>query len=220
VCHELLVKKLECIGVTGTVLKMIKCYLTNRQQIVKIGDHQSSPKLITCGVPQGSILGPLLFLVYVNNIHQTDIHGQLTLYADDTCLFYFGQSVEDIIKPAQKDLNTLHEWFQYNLLTRNATKTSYIIFSAKNKKVSSHTKLTINGETLSRTDKEKYLGLILDQNLTWNAHLLFLKSKLSSLTDSLYNMARYIPMKARLLIYNALVKPHLLFRSQKNFVYG
>lgn len=211
ISHSLLLNKLESIGITGTVYKMLQSYLSDRYQIVKMGTHQSSPQLLTCGVPQGSILGPLLFLLYVNNIHQAGLQGHLTLYADDTCLFYFGRNINDIMKVAQDDLNILHKWFQSNLLTVNISKTSYIVFSAKNKKIQINNQLSINGEVIQRTNSEKYLGLILDSNLTWNAHLQHVKNKLSSLVGSLHKIVRCIPSKARLLIYNSLVKPHLLY---------
>lgn len=113
---------------------------------------------------------------------------------------------------AQADLDTLQEWFQYNLLTINASKTSYVLFSAKNKRIDSQLlTLNIKGIALKQSSEEKYLGLTIDKNLTWKAHLLLLQNKLSSLMGSLYNMAHCIPQKVRLLIYNSLVKPHLLY---------
>ncbi|XP_045449098.1 uncharacterized protein LOC123657621 [Melitaea cinxia] len=126
VSHKLLLQKLKNIGVKSAVLEMLKSYLTNRLQVVKIGDIQSSALPVTCGVPQGSILGPLLFFIYVNDIATLKLNGHLTLYADDTCLFYFGSNINDIIAQAQQDLDVLHKWFNHNLLTINASKTCYI----------------------------------------------------------------------------------------------
>lgn len=211
VSHSLLLKKLEHIGIIGPALKILKSYLENRYQIVKIGNYESSSEPVTCGVPQGSILGPLLFLVYVNNLHQAELQGNLTLYADDTCLFYFGKNIETIMHQAQHDMKVLETWFQYNLLTINTSKSSYVIFKAKNKIVAQHPDLTINGIALHERQQEKYLGLTLDNKLTWRAHIQQITKKLSSLVGSLYNIARCIPRKARLLIYNSLVKPHLLY---------
>lgn len=101
-------KKLERIRITGTAFKMKNSHLTNRHQIVKIGNCHSSPKLLKCGISQGSILGPLLFLVYVNNIYQTDIKGHPSQSVDDTCIFYFGNNVNFITDQTQEDIDKLH----------------------------------------------------------------------------------------------------------------
>lgn len=209
VSHKILLEKLKNIGVTGIAYNMFKSYLSNRTQIVKIGDCQSLPKPVTYGVPQGSILGPMLFLIYINDIQEISLNGEVTQYADDTCLFYFGQSIHDIIINAQKDLNLLNIWFQSNLLTINIYKTKYIIFKAKNKKISNHEPLRINNEIIYRSEQEKYLGLTLDSFLTWKPHIEKITNKLSSLTAVIRNITRCFPQKLRHLIYNALVKPHI-----------
>ena len=212
VCHKLLLKKLESINITGSALKMFKSYLTNRSQIVKLGNHDQSNALpITCGVPQGSILGPLLFLIYINNITEINLHGHLTLYADDTCLFYFGSSIHDIITLAQDDLNSLYTWFQFNLLTINISKTCYVIFKAKNKIIPPFDPLKINDVPLQLKTSEKYLGLRIDSTLSWNAQIEYIKNKLSTLLGTLRNIVRCIPRILRYTIYNSLVKPHLLY---------
>lgn len=209
VSHSLLLHKLKCIGIKGNAFNIFESYLSNRNQIVKIDQHESSPLPITCGVPQGSILGPLLFLIYINNLHELELQGHLTLYADDTCLFYFGRSLDDVIQRAQKDLDLLAEWFKYNLLTINITKTSYVVFAAKNKILKENQHLYINGETIERKYQEKYLGLILDSGLTWKAHIDYIKPKITSLTGALRNVVHLLPKPIRINIYNALVKPHL-----------
>lgn len=209
VSHDLLLKKLEHIGVTGVAYKIIKSYLLNRKQVVKIGNYQSKPKPITYGVPQGSILGPLLFLIYINNLGDIGLRGDITLYADDTCLFYFGHSIKTLISDAQNDLDLLHKWFQYNLLTINISKTNHIIFKAKNKKITEFEPLTINNQIIKRSHCEKYLGLLLDDNLSWKPQIKKIKSKLTSITGTLRGIAQCFPHKIRYLIYNSLVKPHI-----------
>ncbi|CAF4833004.1 unnamed protein product [Pieris macdunnoughi] len=211
VSHKLLLQKLECIGIKGTALKIFQSYLKNRFQVVKIDNTQSKPLPIEYGVPQGSILGPLLFLIYINNLHEIGLNGHLTLYADDTCLFYFGSSIKDIFSRAQEDLNLLFTWFQYNLLTVNASKSCYIIFKSKNKKVLPHDPLKINNTVIEEKNTEKYLGLRMDSGLTWNTQIEHIRSKLCSLMGSLRHIARCIPRQVRYTIYNSLVKPHLLY---------
>lgn len=212
VSHKLLLKKLEVIGIVGKALKMFESYLENRLQIVKIDSNSQSPPLpISCGVPQGSILGPLLFLVYINNMHELGLNGNITLYADDTCLFYFGSSIHDLIAQAQYDLDVLHEWLQYNLLTINISKTSYILFKAKNKLIPNYIPLTINNRPIQEKTHERYLGLHMDTYLTWNVHINHLISKLLSLHASLRINVRCIPRKLRFTIYNSLIKSHLSY---------
>lgn len=209
VSHSKLLEKLNHIGVTGVAHKILVSYLENRHQVTKIGECQSNSKPITYGVPQGSILGPLLFLIYINDINEIGLRGDITLYADDTSLFYFGHSINTIVSEAQNDLNLLHKWFQYNLLTINISKTNYIIFKAKNKKITDFEPLHINSQQIKRSHCEKYLGLLLDESLSWTNHIEKIKSKLSTITGTLRGMAPCFPYKIRHLIYNSLIKPHI-----------
>lgn len=172
---------------------------------------KAPPLPISYGVPQGSILGPLLFLIYINDMCELGLNGHITLYADDTCLFYFGSSIHDLISKAQYDLNILHNWLQHNLLTINVSKTSYILFKAKNKPIPNYSPLKINNIPLQEKTHEKYLGLNIDTCLTWNVHMKHVIARLISLQASLRGNIRCIPRKLRITIYNALVKPHLLY---------
>lgn len=209
ISHKLLLQKLQNMGIGGSVLKMLESYLTNRYQSVKIGNSQSEFKQISYGVPQGSILGPLLFLTYINNICQIGLKGDISLYADDTCLFYFGSEIGALIEQAQSDLDALGNWFQYNLLTVNAAKTNYMVFHAKNKNIPDFPPLSVNNEQLSRIYSEKYLGLVLDTQLTWKNHIEKIRSRLSSLMAVLRGNVRCFPKSVRYTIYNTLVKSHL-----------
>lgn len=209
VSHAKLLQKLINLGITGTAYKLFESYLSNRYQIVKIGNYKSVPRKITCGVPQGSILGPPLFLIYVNNINQIGLKGYLTLYADDTSIFYFGQSIHDIISEAQNDLNVINEWFLHNLLTINTSKTSYMIFAAKNKKIPPHAPLIINNLNIKQSNTEKYLGLLLDDKLSWKPHIEHVRAKLVSLSGALRKIGNCLPSKIKHTIYNSLVKSNL-----------
>ncbi|CAF4942058.1 unnamed protein product [Pieris macdunnoughi] len=211
VSHNLLLKKLECIGIKDRALKLFKSYLSNRTQIVKIGNAQSSEIPITCGVPQGSILGPLLFLIYINNIHELGLHGRITLYADDTCLFYFGSNIQTMVAQAQSDLNVLSSWFQQNLLTINISKTSYVIFKATNKLIPIFQPLKVQDVEINNKKWEKYLGLRMDTNLKWNFHISHIITKLKSLIGRFWSISKCIPQSVRHLIYNCLVKPHFIY---------
>lgn len=209
VSHDLLLQKLQTMGINGTAYEMFKSYITNRYQIVKINEHQSQPRLITCGVPQGSILGPLLFLIFINDIQDIGLEGDITLYADDTSLFYYGQTMDALICKAQRDLDLLHAWMQTNLLTINVAKTNYIIFAAKNKPIGDYNELYINGEPIQKVTMVKYLGLILDSRLSWEPHIEKIRTKLRSLSGALRGIARCLPTKVRYNIYNSLVRSNI-----------
>lgn len=209
VSHQKLLQKLNNIGITGTAHDMFTSYLSNRKQVVKIVNFTSSIKNVTYGIPQGSIIGPLMFLIYINNIASIGLTGHLTLYADDTCLFYFDKDISDIINDAQRDLDILNEWLKYNLLTVNTSKTSFMIFCNKNKQIPEFTPLTINNDKLKQSHLEKYLGLWIDDKLTWKPHIEHVKSKLTSLLGALRKVTKCIPRKVRYVIYNSLVKSHL-----------
>ncbi|CAH2083596.1 unnamed protein product [Euphydryas editha] len=209
VSHDILISKLIELGIDASALQLLRSYLTNRFQVVKIGQYVSSPKRVKCGVPQGSILGPLLFLVYINSLHKLGLKGHITLYADDTCLFYFGINIHSILQEAQKDLDLLQTWFSRNLLTINVTKTNYMIFSAKNKKIPNFQPLTINGSEINQVNTEKYLGLTLDNRLSWKPHIAKIHSKLSSLLGCVRSIVKCLPLNVRYAIYNTLIKPHI-----------
>ena len=139
------------------------------------------------------------------------LSGHLTLYADDTCLFYFGSNINDVTAQAQQDIDTLHKWFNHNLLTINASKTCYIIFKTKNKIIAPHDPLTVDNFPIEQKNCEKYLGLRIDNHLTFKYQIDYINKKLSSLIGSLINISKCIPKKIKYNIYNSLVKSHLLY---------
>lgn len=214
ISHSMLLNKLKGIGLSGSAYDIFESYITNRFQLVKIDNYESQRAKIVFGIPQGSILGPLLFLIYINNIQSIGLTGHVTLYADDTCLFYFGHSIETVINNAQTDLNILSKWLQCNLLTINVSKTAYMIFSAKNKKIPSYPPLTINNEPLHKSTQERYLGLILDCRLTWKPHIDHIRGKISPLIGLVRKISKCVPRYVRNLIYNSLVRPYLEYLIQ------
>ena len=155
-------------------------YLNNRSQITLANSKASSSHVITCGVPQGSILGPLLFLVYINDLTDTLDNTSIRHYADDTVIFTNNVSVEVATERLQVSLNKLHNWCMKNQLTVNVGKTETMIFGSRKYVKQMHSvKLEIDNKQLECVHTFKYLGVTLDMELKYNAHAYKLQTSLT-----------------------------------------
>ena len=178
--HAILLKKLEHYGVRGIALKLLKNYLSNRFQYVFLNDTSSRLKLISCGVPQGSILGPLLFLIYINDIVNCSSIMKFILFADDTNLFLSDEDLSRLMISLNAELSKLSDWFKSNKLSLNVKKTNYIIFGRKNlPKLHTPFKLFIDGNALEQVDNTKFLGIYIDSKLSWSIHIDHIAFKIS-----------------------------------------
>lgn len=204
ISKDILISKMEKIGIRGKQLELIRSYLRNRPQVTKVGETSSSVSYAKYGVPQGSVLGPLLYLIYINDIEKIKKNGNIYLFADDTCLFYSGKSMREIQDNITEDMVTLEEWFKKNLLTINAKKTKYMIVTNKNKRIT-EIDIKINNTTIERTDCYKYLGLWIDKQLTWNTHTDRIRKKLNPLVGALRKVAEYLPTSTLQSIYHSLI---------------
>ncbi len=175
--HKILLHKLTHYGLRGIVTKWFQSYLSNRQQFVEIENFKSSLGPIVCGVPQGSILGPLLYLLYVNDIcNSTDT--KILSFADDTTLYVSNSNLIELFRDANISMTALYEWFCSNQLSLNASKTKYMVIRAPNIKHDfSDLNITIQGITLTRIGSDQmeqsitFLGVHLDEHLTWKNHV-------------------------------------------------
>ena len=166
--HSILLEKMSCLGFAGKMIAWYMSYLTNRSFIVNVGKESSSPSKLSCGVPQGSILGPLLFLLYVNDMPQA-VKSELLLYADDTCLIYMGKDIQKIEEQLNSDFTSLCEWFIDNKLSVHfgEEKTKSILFGTKRQlKDQRDLNLKYGDIEIKQHSRVTYLGCILDNILS------------------------------------------------------
>ena len=163
ICHKTLLKKLYAYGIRGKVLNWFKSYLTNRTQYVQYGNTKSEIKQITHGVPQRYILGPLLFILYVNDFSRASDLLFSILFADDTTVLIEGHEYHELIETLNKELCKVDKWLQANKLELNIRKTHMLFHSVRFKK--KQINIYFRGETISRVSSTKFLGVIMDDKL-------------------------------------------------------
>ena len=150
-----------------------KSFLSQRKQSVRIGSLLSDAQFICYGVPQGSVLGPILFLIYINDITMGTKSGKPTLFADDTCIFYSKETISDLELSMNEDLIEISKWLVANKLSLNILKSNFVVFGPKK-----HVKLNIslNNVILNQQDCVKYLGIFIDSDLSWKSHITYLRT--------------------------------------------
>lgn len=211
VSHSILLRSLENIGFRGTALALMRSYLSNRMQSVRVGDVTSQKRYVTCGVPQGTVLGPILFNIYVNNLYSLETCGKVISFADDTALLYTSCSWEEMKCVVEDDLPKLVTWFDDMLLSINFDKTCYIPFSCYDDTMPCYGSIGIGDKEIQAVNKHKYLGVIIDSNLRWNHHIDFTAKKLRSLIGRFKLYRSIFDIKTLRTLYFALVQPHLSY---------
>ena len=206
--HDILLDKLERYGIRGIALSWIRNYLINRMQCTEIGDVQSELELIKCGVPQGSVLGPLLFLIYINDIVNSSKLFQFTLFADDTSLYYSCKNTHNLEKVINDELAKISDWLSANRLSLNVAKSKLLYFTNKNRNFLKGIKIEINNQTLQEVDSAKYLGVHVDNKLSWNVHTNNIKLRLSKGISMLAKIRHYVPESVLRSLYFTFINSH------------
>ena len=212
--HLPLLQKLADLQVNPCILRWIGSYLLDRSQAVVLGGVQSSPLHVISGVPQGSVLGPLLFLVYIDKVTNSVSHSNITMYADDIALWKIIRNPRDYTM-LQDDIITICNWVADNHLVLNLTKCCYIVFSRKRLPTMPTTDLSV-GDThsLTRAHHHKYLGVTLTSDLSWSLHITNICKKTRKQTGLLYrNFYRFADPSIMLKLYTSLVRPHTEYAS-------
>ena len=204
--HEILLNKLDHYGIRGPTLKLLKSYLSNRKQFVKIGKFKSELRQISCGVPQGSVLGPLLFILYINDLHKACSLGNTRIFADDTNIFFKCKNTDEITSKGNEIMLHLNKWFIANKLTLNSEKSNFVIFRSNRKGITNlPEEIKFENSTIKRAKSVKYLGVILDEHLNWNEHISDVCNKLKRYFKTFYCIRRYIKIEQIKTIYYALI---------------
>ena len=168
----------------------------------------STPKPVTVGVPQGSILGPLLFLIYINDLPECLKHCKSILYADDTLLYYSADNTSELQSKLNSDLQSLSTYLNHNLLTLNHDKTKFIIFAGRQHlKIISNLNITIYDRKINQDHALEYLGITISENLSWNGYIENLMSKIKQRLGILRRVKPLLPFNARLAFYTATILP-------------
>jgi hypothetical protein len=213
--HSILMHKLNYYGISGVELSWFKSYLSNRKQFVEMDGTRSDLLTITTGVPQGSILGPILFLIYINDVTKASSYFKFILYADDTSLYNnLRMNIspgDDPVNIIDSELNKIYDWLAVNKLSLNIKKTKYMIFHRPNVKVPDNIKLVINGIELERVANFNFLGININENLSWKPHVTKTSNKISRYIGILNKLKRFLPQYILKTLYLSMVQSQLIY---------
>ena len=221
--HQILLNKLELYGIKGQALTLLKSYLTNRNQKCQIKNSFSSERLIKCGVPQGSILGPLFFLLYINDLPHCLNKTKPRLFADDTNLTASANSMTDLETAVNSDLENLRKWLIANKRSLNVAKTEFMLIGSKPmiKNISdSCPNVYIENIQIKQVHECKTLGVTIDQHLSWKSNTENICKKVTEGISAIRRIKPFVDQDTLILIYNTIVRPYFDYCCEVWDVFG
>ena len=210
VSHDILLSKLDNLGVSSTALRWFESYLTGRTQRVYFKDALSSSRPVSSGVPQGSILGPLFFIIFINCLNEVICHGNVSMYADDTTLSVSGKDPKEISAKLTDDLASIMKWLNVNKLFLNTDKTNVMLIGTAGKLSNVHENdfvVSVNGKHLERVRKAKCLGVIIDDQLKWHEQVNSTVQKVFYKIGLLRRLKPFIDIDSLNVIFKSFVQP-------------
>ena len=208
--HSILLRKLNYYGIRGISNKLLGSFLADRKQYVYLNNTSSTVRSVHLGVPQGSILSPLLFIIFINDIVNSSSILHFNLFADDTSLYLESNNMNDLYMTMNLELENVSNWILANKLSINVEKTVYLLFTRK--KTLPHTpELLLFNKTIVRKSETKFLGIIIDDRLNWQSHAHFISGKIARMIGILHKISSLLTLPTLKIIYNSLIYPHLQY---------
>lgn len=209
----ILIQKLKQYGIREKEIQWFKSYLDQRTQRTSVNGKLSEITQTLLGVPQGSILGSVLFLLYINDVCKVLKHCKIVMFADDALIYIVGRDVSALTQQLQEDLDSISIWFKANKLKTNVQKTKAMIF-----KTQCNIDLSIDNENIEQVDQIKYLGVIIDQNLKFDKHVDYIVKKISKKVQFFRRIKSKLDFNASIRVYNVIIKPHFEYCSSVLFL--
>ena len=214
--HMILLRKLASYGIDHCALKWFGSYLSDRQQKCVVNGELSGARAVICGVPQGSLIGPLLFLIYINDLPNCLSKALPGMYADDTSISIniADSSLPELESVLNTELANLHEWLNVNKLSRNIAKTKLMLIGSRQRlatTIGHSLTVQIEGHEIDRVPHTKFLGVYIDQNLSWSKHVNETAKIISSGIGALKRLRSFICEDTAILLYGALIEPYFYY---------
>jgi len=209
--HDRLLNKLEHMGIRGQANKIFFNYLKNRIQYVRINNEYSEPQTIKIGIPQGTVLGPILFLLYINDLYNVT-NSEIISYADDTAIVCTAETWSEVKILVERELSRVREWLNNNHLTLNVNKTKFVAFSVLENKQPNFNKINLSQtDVIAKVSDIKYLGVMIDQHLRWDVHANWVAQKMRRICHVFYILRNILPEKTLRIVYSGLVEAILRY---------